>query len=97
MTADDLRELIEFVEGRVRLSETGDRRIEFGPPAERELLEAGLHPDGVRQFLQAPWLQEMVADVRETPDFCDPGDSPEQVLRYARDVVVEYFRKRFRL
>jgi hypothetical protein len=97
MTADDLRKLIEFVEGRVRIAESGGRGIEFEPPTERELLEAGLHPDGVRQLLQAPWLREMVADVRETPDFCDPGDAPEQVLRYARDVVVEYFRKRFRL
>ena len=97
MTADDLRKLIDFVEGRVCLSDPGERAIEFDPPGERELLEAGLHPEGVRQFLDAPWLGEMAADVRETPEFSDPGDSPEQVLRYARDVVVEYFRKRFRL
>jgi hypothetical protein len=97
MIADDLRKLIGYVEGKVRLSGPGDRGIEFDPPTEQELLDAGLHPEGVRQFLEAPWLGEMVADVRETPDFCDPGDSPEQVQRYARDVVVEYFRKRFRL
>ena len=33
----------------------------------------------------------------ETPDFCEPEDSREQVERYARDVVVEYIRKRFEL
>jgi hypothetical protein len=97
MTADELRQLIEFVEKKVRLSGAGERRIDFELPTERELLDAGLHPEGVRQFLEAPWLEEMVADVRETPDFCEPGDPPEQVLRYARDVVVECFRKRFRL
>jgi hypothetical protein len=97
MTADDLRELIAHVESRVTLQAPGERAIAFDPPGETSLIEAGLHPDGVRQLLQAPWLAEMVKDVRETPDFCDPGDPPEQVLRYARDVVVEYFLKRFEL
>ena len=97
MTGDDLRKLIGFVERKVRLSDPGERGISFDPPTEQEMLEAGLHPDGVRQFLEAPWLDEMAADVVETPDFCGPGDSPEQVQRYARDVVAEYFRKRFRL
>jgi len=97
MTADDLRKLIEFVEKKVRLVDPAERGIEFDLPGESELLEAGLDPEGVRQLLEAPWLREMIADVRETPDFCEPGDPPEQVLRYARDVVVEYFRKRFQL
>ena len=36
----------------------------------------------------------MVADIIDTPEFAEPDESPEQVLQYARDVVVEYFRKR---
>ena len=95
MTADDLREMIAYFEARVGLATPEGRAIVFEVPAEETLVSAGLHADGVRQLLAAAWLPEMVADVRETPDFCDPADSPEQVLRYARDVVVEYFRKRF--
>jgi hypothetical protein len=94
---DDLRELIRYLEGEVRLAAGSDRRIEFRVPDESTLLAARLHPVGVRRLLDAAWLAEMVADVRETPRFCDPGESADQVLRYARDVVSEYIRKRFPL
>ena len=57
----------------------------------------GFTPDAVTQLLAAPWAAEMVTDVIETPKFCEPGDPPEMVLRYARDVVAEYVRKRFEL
>lgn len=97
MTADELREMIAYFEARVSLATPQGRTIVFEVPAQEALVGAGLNADGVRQLLSAAWLPEMVADVRETPDFCDPGDSPDQVLRYARDVVVEYFRKRFEL
>ena len=36
----------------------------------------------------------MVTDIIETPEMCDPDDSPEQILEYAKDVVAEYIRKR---
>jgi hypothetical protein len=97
MTPDDVRKLIAYLEDRVRLDTTGGRTIVFDPPGAETMLDAGVHPDAVRQILSAPWLGEMVADVRETPEFCDPGDPSEQVLRYARDVVGEYVRKRFHL
>jgi hypothetical protein len=84
-----------YLKGRVRLVEEDERGIAFEIPGEGELLEAGLNPDGVRRLLAAPWLSEMVAEVLETPEFCEPEDSPEQILRYARDVVAEYVRKRF--
>ena len=71
MTADDLRKLIAYVEEQVQLADPDQRRIEFDVPDEKPLLAAGLHPDGVHQLLSAPWLQEMVTDVRETPEFCD--------------------------
>ena len=97
MTADELREMIAYFEARVSLAAPEGRTVLFDVPAEATLVGAGLHADGVRQLLSAAWLEEMVTDVRETPGFCDPADSPERVLRYARDVVVEYFRKRFEL
>jgi hypothetical protein len=97
MTPEELRGLIAHLERRVRLKGESDWTIEFERPCKAELLNAGLNPEGVRRLLAAPWLEEMVSEVLETPEFCEPGDSPEQVLRYARDVVGEYIRKRFPL
>lgn len=95
MQPEDLRRLMEYLQNLVGVSES--RNIVFEVPDEGTMLEAGLEADIVRQLLSAPWLQEMISDVRETPDFCSPEDTPDQVLRYARDVVVEYLWKRFEL
>jgi hypothetical protein len=97
VTPEELRELIAHLERRVRLADKTSRRIDFELPGEPELLRAGLNPDGVRRLLAAPWLEEMVSEVLETPEFCEPEDSPDQLLRYAQDVVGEYIRKRFPL
>ena len=97
MTPEELRDVIAYLESRVRLAEKGSRSIAFEMPGENEMLDAGLNPEGVRRLLAAPWLSEMVSDVIETPEFCDPGESSEQLLRYAQDVVGEYIRKRFPL
>ncbi len=97
MTPDELRAMMTFLESRVVLVDPAGREVAFALPDEAELLAAGLEPEGVRRLLAQPWLSEMVEEVVETPEFCDPEDSPEQVLRYARDVVVEYLRKRFSL
>jgi hypothetical protein len=93
MEPDDLRRLMDDLVQQVVLTEEG--RIEFEVPSQGNLLEAGHHPDGVSQLLSAPWLAEMRTDVLETADYCDPTDPPEKLLQYARDVVVEYIRKRF--
>jgi len=89
--------MMAYLERQVRLADEASRSIVFEMPSEAELLEAGLDPEGVRRLLAAPWLSEMVSEVIETPEFCDPGESSEQLLRYARDVVGEYIRKRFPL
>ncbi|WP_339136952.1 MAG: hypothetical protein WGN25_03340 [Candidatus Electrothrix sp. GW3-4] len=44
----------------------------------------GLNAEGVEQGLFAPWWGEMVTDFIETPAFCEPDESPEQVLEYAK-------------
>ena len=97
MTPDELRAIIADLESRVTLASDSPPTVAFACPTEDEMVTAGLNPDGVRQLLTAPWWAEMVEEVVETPEFCEPGDPPEQVLRYARDVVVEYIRKRFTL
>ena len=95
MTPEDLRRLMSYLEEQVRL--TADSKVQFELPDESRMLDDGIHPEAIPQLLAAPWLEEMVVDVLETPDFCEPGETPEQILRLARDVVQEYIRKRFQL
>jgi hypothetical protein len=97
MTAEELRAIMTYLREKVRLAPEEAQTpgvITFDGATEEEMIAAGLHAKGVRQILRAPWWEEMVADIIETPDFCDPGDLPQQVLEYARDVVSDYIRKR---
>jgi len=100
MTPEELRAIIAHLRERVQFGPkeiSGPVRIIFHEPTEDEMIGAGLNAAGVKQILQVPWWQEMVADIIETPDFCDSHDSPQQVLEYAKDVVSDYIRKRFPL
>jgi hypothetical protein len=98
MTPDELRAIMDFVKNRVyRANTEGEVAIGFDAPTIDEMVSAGLNPEGSRQILNAPWWDEMVSDIVETPDMCDPQDPPEQVLRFAKDVVSEYIRKRAKL
>lgn len=97
MEPADLRAIVEHLRGLVTVAGgTGETVVvDFPNPGEAELVAAGLDRNGVRRLLSAPWWGEMVTEVVETPEFCEPGDSPEQVLTYARDVISEYVAKRF--
>ncbi len=100
MTADELRSIMEFLEQKVHLKEPGaDGQVVVGfdAPTVDQMSGAGLNAEGSQQILDAPWWDEMVEDIVETPDMCEPDDSPEQVLKYAKDVVAEYIRKRAKL
>ncbi|MBU1168077.1 MAG: hypothetical protein KKD44_00790 [Proteobacteria bacterium] len=100
MTPEELRAIIDYLRKRVeRSSEEAERsiRITFDRPGKDDMVNAGLNPAGVTYLLGQPWWAEMVNDIIETPDFCEPDDSPEQILDYARDVVSDYIRKRFPL
>ncbi len=97
MTPDELRAILEFLRQRVRLtSDSPDNAVAVGfdAPSLDEMVAAGLNAEGCKQILDAFWWGEMAVDVVETPEMCAPGDSPEQVLEYAKDVVSEYIRKR---
>jgi len=91
--------MIDYLRERVNLSstETDPVAITFLAPTEEEMLGAGLNAEGVQRMLHVPWWEEMVTDIMETPDYCDPDDAPQKILEYARDVVSDYIRKRFRL
>ncbi len=100
MTRDELRAIMEFLMDKVHLKNPrsgGEVTVGFDSPSADEMVAAGLNGDGCRQILDAPWWDEMVEDVVETPEMCEPDDPPEQVLQYARDVVSEYIRKRAEL
>lgn len=91
---------MEYLRQQVQL-EVGDAAdrvgVRFDTPSLAEMTAAGLDPEGSQKILAAPWWDEMVTDVIETPEMCEPEDTPEQVLTYARDVVSEYIRKRMTL
>ena len=102
MTPEELRAIMVYLMERVHLATvTGEAEapiaITFQAPTEEEMIAAGLNAEGVRRILRVPWWDEMVEDIEETPEMCDPDDSPQQVLEYAKDVVSEYVRKRFPL
>ncbi len=100
MTPEELRAIMTYLREKVSLEPRkteGPVVISFQAPTEEEMVEADLNAEGVRRLRSAPWWEEMAVDIVETPEMCDPEDSPEQVLEYARDVVTEYIRKRFPL
>jgi len=97
VTPDELRAIMNWLRQRVYLNDRGpdgEVGIGFDAPTAEELDAADLNREACRQLMDAPWWDEMVADIIETPEMCDPGDPPDQVLQYARDVVSEYIRKR---
>jgi hypothetical protein len=100
MTSEELRSIMDYLRKKVTLEEQEGEstiKIKFQTPEEREMIEAGLNASGVKRILKVPWWEEMVNDIVETPEMCDPDDPPEQVLEFARDVISEYIRKRFPL
>jgi hypothetical protein len=100
MTPDELQAIMAYLRERVLLMPQEDKSqviITFNVPTKEEMIDAGLNVEGVKRILRVPWWEEMVRDIVETPDMCDAGESPQQVLEYAKDVVSEYIRKRFSL
>lgn len=100
MTTEELRAIIAYLRERVLLGskETKDPVvITFLSPSEEEMISSGLNPEGVKGILHTPWWEEMVTDIIETPEYCEPEESSQQVLEYARDVVSDYIQKRFSL
>jgi hypothetical protein len=100
MTPEELRAIIAYLRERVILGpkEPGNPIvITFLGASKEEMLKAGLNPEGIKSVVQAPWWEEMVTDIIETPEYCESSESPQQVLEYARDVVSDYIRKRVTL
>jgi len=95
MDSDEIRRMYEWIQGRVSLGDGAEGvTIVFAEPAARDFEDHGFSNEAIALTLRAGWWAEMAADIVETPEYAEPGESPEQVLSYARDVVVEYVRKR---
>lgn len=96
-TPDQLRDIVHYLQQRVRHPDDDERAIVFEPPNAEQMIADGLDADAAGAVTAATWWSEMVDDVIETPDFADPSDGPAVVLEYARDVIQEYIWKRFDL
>ena len=100
MNPEELQSIMHYLMERVSLNPKKDNNeiiINFDTPTESEMINAGLNSEGVNRILNVSWWDEMVEDILETPDMCDPEDSPEDILQFAKDVVSEYIRKWFPL
>jgi hypothetical protein len=95
MEDDEIRRMYEWIQSRVDLGDGADKvAILFDAPTARDFEDQGFGTEVVSLTLESPWWAEMATDIVETPDYAEPGESPEQILEYARDVVAEYVRKR---
>ena len=93
MTPEEFRAIMAYLRERVHPGTQETKSlvvITFHAPTEEEMIDAGLNAEGVKRILRVPWWEEMVVGIVETPEMCDPGDSPQQVLEYAKDVVSDY-------
>lgn len=95
MEKEDIKKMYEWIQSRVRLAPGSDEPvIAFDPPTTEDFRENGFDDEMVALTLRSRWWPEMVVDIIDTPEYAEPDESAEQVLQYARDVVVEYVRKR---
>ena len=95
MEADEIKRMYEWIQARVTLADATDGvAVTFDAPDAQAFADAGFEAEAVERTIESGWWAEMVDDIVETPDFAEPGESPEQVLEYARDVVKEYVAKR---
>ncbi len=94
METSDIKMLITWIQGRVTLAEGESVSISFAEPNAGDFSAKGFDDEAIAATLQAAWWPEMVTDIVETPEYAEPGESAEQILTYAKDVVSEYVRKR---
>ncbi len=94
MEKDEIKKMYEWIQSRVALAEGDTVAITFDEPTAEDFAAQGFGEEAVALTLGSAWWAEMATDIVETPDYAEPGESAKQILGYARDVVVEYVRKR---
>ena len=94
METEEIRKFIQWLQDRVTVA-TGDApTISFSEPTADDFSAKGFDAEAVAITLGSQWWSEMVTDIVETPEYAEPGESADQILSYAKDVVSEYVRKR---
>ncbi len=95
MTKDEIKRLSKWLQSKVSIDQ-GARglNIAFDEPSAEDFGEQGFDQEVIAITLESNWWAEMVTDIVETPEYIEPGEPPEKVLEYARDVALEYIRKR---
>jgi hypothetical protein len=94
MDKGEIKKLYEWIQSRVALGDGDTVTITFDEPTAEDFAARGFDEEAVALTLGSAWWAEMATDIVETPEYAEPGESAEQILGYARDVVVEYVRKR---
>lgn len=95
MDALEIKRLIEWLQNRVSYREAeGGIIIEFDEPSAADFIAEGFDREAVDLTLESSWWPEMIADIRETPEFAGPDETDDQIILYAGDVVKEYVNKR---
>ena len=94
METEEIRKFIQWLQELVTLATGDELKITFAEPTADDFSAKGFEAEVVAFTLEAAWWPEMVTDIVETPEYAEPGESAEQVLSYAKDVVSEYVRKR---
>jgi len=95
MDKNEIKRFINLLQERVNIGNIQPEvTIIFSDPSKDDLVAEGFGDDIIAISFNADWWSEMVTDIIETPGFVEPEASPEQILKYARDVVHEYIAKR---
>jgi hypothetical protein len=95
MEDHEIKRMYGWIQSRVQLADATDGiAITFDEPGADDFEEAGFASEAVDLTLSSDWWSEMVTDIVETPEYAEPGELPQQVLEYARDVIKEYVAKR---
>lgn len=95
MDSNEIKRMYQWIQTRVELAADPDAvSILFDEPTAEDFEKQGFEKEAVALTLESGWWREMATDIVETPDFAEPGESREQILQYARDVVKEYVAKR---
>lgn len=91
----EIRRMYQWIQSRVTLAGASDAvSVAFAEPSADDFKNQEFSEEAVKLTLESAWWSEMVTDIIETPEYAEPGESAEQILQYARDVVKEYLAKR---
>jgi len=95
MDREKIVKLIDWLKDNVSLGDgEGSVEIIFDELDAENFVSAGFDGEIIELTLYSSWWDEMMSDLIETPDFAEPGDSPETILGYACDLIQEYVSKR---